>query len=163
MSKKLDAIIKCPQCSNKYDVKLYRTVWGEYKDMRDMVLNDKVNICTCPHCNYSFKAPYPFMYVDVKAGFAVWWEPTHDTGIDSDTAAYARMFGAKSYYATAPRVQDWQEFKNTIMKYYRGELVGGKVEKMDFSALKQTSNTKGRGCVLSLLLILVTGVSLAIL
>ena len=26
----------------------------------------------------------------------------------------ARMFGEKSFYATAPRVKDWEEFKRTI-------------------------------------------------
>lgn len=162
MSKLVDATITCPQCRKEYPVKLFRTLWGEHKELRDKVMNDEVNICKCPNCNYSFKAPFPFMYVDVRTGFAVWWEPTHDKGIDTDVAGYARMFGANSYYATAPRIADWQEFKETILKYYKGELVGGKVEKLDFSALKQ-SNTKGNGCILSLLLFIAVGISLTIL
>lgn len=157
MSKLVDATITCPQCGKEYPVKLFRTLWGEHKELRDKVMNDEVNICTCPHCNYSFKAPFPFMYVDVHAGFAVWWEPVHDAGIDSDATGYARMFGESSYYATAPRIADWQEFKETISKYYRGDLVGGKVEKLDISALKQPP-TKGKGCMLLLLPFLAIGI-----
>ena len=110
-------------------------------------MNDDVNVCSCPHCHYSFKAPYPFMYVDVNVGFAVWWEPIHDAGIDSDAVSYARMFGANSFYAKAPRIEDWNEFKDTIMKYYSGELVGGKIEKMDLSTLRKTPQAKGKGCM----------------
>lgn len=84
MSKLLDATIRCPKCGQSYPVKLFRTIWGEHESLREKVMNDEVNICTCPHCSYSFKAPFPFMYVDVVAGFAVWWEPEYDQGIDSD-------------------------------------------------------------------------------
>ena len=163
MSKLLDATIRCPQCGQSYPVKLLRTIWGEHESLREKVMNDEVNICTCPHCSYSFKAPFPFMYVDVVAGFAVWWEPEYDQGIDSDQASYAKMFGPNSYYAAAPRIADWDEFIETIKMYYRGELKGGKIEKFDASALKQSLNqsnkkNKTSGCLgIVLLIILLTG------
>lgn len=163
MSKLVDATITCPQCGQDYPVKLFRTLWGEHESLRAKVMNDDVNVCSCPHCHYSFKAPYPFMYVDVNVGFAVWWEPTHDAGIDSDAVSYARMFGVNSFYAKAPRIEDWNEFKNTIMKYYSGELVGGKIEKMDLSTLRKTSQTKGKGCMLTFLFIIVFGFCLSAL
>jgi hypothetical protein len=98
------------------------------------------------------------MYVDVKAGFAVWWEPEYDAGIDSDTAAYASMFGPNSYYAKAPRVKDWDEFVETIRKYYRGELQGGKIEKFDFASLQQQNKKpQQKGCLGLLVLLIVIG------
>lgn len=63
---------------------------------------------------------------------AVWWEPNPDSGVDSDIQGYSLMFGPKSFYATAPRIVDWEEFEHTINRYYSGELVGGPVEKMNF-------------------------------
>ena len=44
--------------------------------------------------------------------------------INDDRADFARLMGASSYLATAPRVKDWNEFKNTILKFERGELQG---------------------------------------
>ena len=34
------------------------------------------------------------------------------------------MLGPGNYYEDAPRITDWHEFKETISKYYRGELKG---------------------------------------
>ena len=156
MSKRVDATITCPGCGRQYPVKLYRTIWGEYEENRNLVMNDQINVLECPHCGFSFKAPFAFMYVDIKANFAVWWEPQHDPSVDTDTQGFARMFGAGSFYATAPRVQDWEEFKRTINRYYSGELVGGPVEKMNFGI---GSNKKG-GCLGTLLLLLLSSISI---
>lgn len=125
-----------------------------------MVMEDRVNIATCPHCGHKFHLPLAMMYVDAQAGFAVWWEPNHDPGVDSDSAGYAKIFGATSYYATAPRIADWEEFKLTIRKYYRGELVGGSITKMDISALQSTSKQNGKGCLSVLLFIVIIPVLL---
>lgn len=149
MSKRVDATITCPKCGKQYPVQLFRTIWGEHEENRNLVMNDEINVPKCPHCGFSFKAPYPFMYVDVKEGFAVWWEPQYDSGIDSDAQGYARMFGPNSYYAKAPRIADWEKFKQVIQEYYQGKLVGGKIEKMDIDALKILVQPKQKksGCL----------------
>ncbi len=154
MSKLIDATITCPHCGKEYPTKLFRTIWGEHESNRNMVLNDRINVPECPHCGFSFKAPYPFMYVDVKAGFAVWWEPQYDEGIDADAQGYAQMFGANSYYAKAARIADWDEFKQVIREYYQGKRVGGRIEKMDINALRKiASPQKKRGCLGSFVII----------
>jgi hypothetical protein len=157
MSKLVDATITCPHCGKEYPTKLFRTIWGEHELNRNMVLNDRINVPECPYCGFSFKAPFPFMYVDVHVGFAVWWEPQYDAGIDSDLRGYAQMFGVNSYYATAPRIASWEEFKQVIREYYQGKRVGGKIEKMDVGALKKIMTPqKKSGCLESLILMLVT-------
>lgn len=165
MSKRVDATITCPKCSKQYPVKLFRTIWGEHEENRRLVMNDEINVPTCPHCGFSFKAPYPFMYVDVKEGFAVWWEPQYDAGIDTDAQGYARMFGSNSYYATAPRIKDWEEFKRVINDYYQGKRVGGKIEKMDMSALRNlaTPHKKKSGCLGMALALLALSFSMLLL
>lgn len=156
MSKLVDATITCPHCGKEYTTKLFRTIWGEHESNRNMVLNDKINVPECPHCGFSFKASYPFMYVDVQTGFAVWWEPQYDDGIDTDAKSYAQMFGANSYYATAPRIADWEEFKQVIKEYYQGKRIGGKIEKMDIAALKKNMEPqKENGCLGTLIIMFV--------
>ena len=95
------------------------------------------------------------MYVDIRENFAVWWEPLYDPSVDKDTEGFARIFGERSFYATAPRVQDWEEFKQTINRYYSGELVGGPIEKMNLGI---GSNKKG-GCLGVLLLLFLSSIS----
>lgn len=154
MSKLLDATITCPQCGKQYPVKLFRTLWGEHEELRNKVMNNEVNVCTCPHCSFSFKAPFAFMYVDVVKGFAVWWEPVHDEGIDADQQGYTKIFGANSFYAQAPRIADWDEFKKVINEYYTGVKVGSPIQKMDFSSLKKKPQNKN-GCLGLILLAIV--------
>lgn len=124
MSQILDATITCPRCGKQYPVKLFRTIWGENPSLRAKVMNDEVNICTCPGCSHSFHAPLAMMYVDVDKKFAVWWEPEYDSGIEEMTAGFTKMLGPGNYYVTAPRITGWEDFKETINKYYRGELKG---------------------------------------
>ena len=158
MSKQVRIDIECPNCHNQYSDNFFRTIWGENEAFRRMVMNNEVNIAKCPHCGHQFHLPLAMMYVDVEKGFAVWWEPNHDPGVDSDAAAYAQMFGANSYYAQAPRIKGWEEFKCVINEFYSGQRVGGPIQKMDISALKQMQHkSKKSGCagvLLSILLIL---------
>lgn len=151
MSKIVDIGINCPHCGKQYEAKVFRTFWGEGNTSRYKVYDDEINIVTCPHCGHSFHAPLAMMYVDCQAGFAVWWEPFHDDGIDSDIAAYKSMFGSNSYYAKAPRIQDWEEFKDTIRNFYSGELKASPIEKFDVAALKKAMQPqpqkKSSGCL----------------
>lgn len=161
MSKRVKIEIECPHCHQQYADEFFRTYWGEDEKMRANLMNDNVNIASCPHCGHKFHLPLAMMYVDVQAKFAVWWEPNHDPGIDSDSQGYAQIFGARSFYATAPRIADWEEFKRTINKYYCGELVGGPIEKMDISALKGSMNKGSKsGCLGMILLSVICGCTL---
>lgn len=124
MSKRVEAKISCPNCQNQFDYILYRSIWGEYPENRELVMKDKINVASCDKCGTATKLNFPFIYTNVKLTFAVWWEPAHDSQIDSDAQGYAKMFGPGNYLATAPRIKDWAEFKNTIIKFENGQLIG---------------------------------------
>lgn len=156
MSKIVNFQIECPCCKKEYMANVFRTLWGDGCTVEDFEcrLTDDTNVVTCPHCGHAFRLPLGLMYVDVKRGVAVWWEPQYDEGIDSDTKGYAKMFGADSFYAQAPRVKDWEEFKNTIRRYYKGELKANPITKFDFRAIKGTDSRTKRGCLgVSLLIV----------
>lgn len=124
MSQLVDITAVCPQCGTSYSAKLFRTIWGEVEGNRTKVMEDRINIIECPHCHHKYHAPLAMMYVDVVKKFAVWWEPIHDPGIDELAYSFSAMLGPGNFYETAPRVKDWEDFKETINKYYRGELKG---------------------------------------
>lgn len=163
MSKIVDIQIECPKCGHQYVAKVFRTLWGDgcTADNFESCLTDKTNVVACPCCGHSFRLPLGLMYVDVDAGFAVWWEPQHDEGIDADAQSYAQMFGANSYYATAPRIADWDEFKQVIREYYQGKRVAGKIEKMDIGAFFNSKETqKKKGCLGAIVVICISSATI---
>ena len=93
MSKRIEAKITCPNCSNQFDFTLYRSIWGEYPENRELVMTNQINVATCPSCNHSTKLQFPFIYTNANQHFAVWWEPEFDAQIDSDSKGYAKMMG----------------------------------------------------------------------
>lgn len=114
MSKKINIAWTCTRCGNKYDVSLYRSIWGEVKENRDLVMDDKINMDTCPKCGYTDDIPLAFMYTHKEPNFAIWYEPFHDPSIDEEKLKYGRMPGMPKYLMEAPRVSDWNEFKELI-------------------------------------------------
>jgi len=117
MSKKVGAHIKCPSCGTETEFYLYRSLWIEDPENRKMVFEDRVNLFECPSCGRSERAKFPFLCTNTKEGFAVWYEPYHDEAIDKDVEGYRKTMGTNSFYATAPRIQDWDEFKKAIVEF----------------------------------------------
>jgi transcription elongation factor Elf1 len=177
MSKRIELKITCPNCNTEYQVTVFRTIWGEHEENRNLVMTDKINVVTCPSCHHKIKVPYALMYVDIKKQFAVWWEPAYDAQIDADAIGYAKMFGEGNFYQKAPRIKDWEEFKNTINKYYSGELKANpiKVSPKQEEAFKglmegmlkdlKKQNKKKSGCLVmfAFLLIIIATISISIM
>ena len=155
MSKRVEAKISCTNCQNKFEYTLYRSIWGEYPENRELVMKDKINVATCDKCGTATKLNYPFIYTNAKQYFAVWWEPVYDPQIDSDAQGYSQMLGQSNYLATAPRIKDWEEFKNTIIQFENGEIKGqpGQISSEMQDQMKgfvksiEAKNKKGNGCL----------------
>lgn len=126
MSLQFDANLNCNVCGNSFDAKLYKTIWGEIPENRRLVMSDQINVVTCPHCGNSSHVASSLFYTNSKQEFAVWYEPYHDPMIDSDTEGYKKFGGPNCYFATAPRIKDWEDFKDTIRKFEDGEFKGGR-------------------------------------
>jgi transcription elongation factor Elf1 len=58
MSKRLEAKITCPNCNHQFDFTLYRSIWGEYPENRDLVMSDRINVATCPSCGVATKLDF---------------------------------------------------------------------------------------------------------
>jgi hypothetical protein len=165
MSKRIESTITCPYCANQFPFTLFRSIWGEYPENRELVMSDKINVATCPSCNKSTKLPYPFFYTNAKQFFAVWWEPEYDSQIDKDAVGYAKMLGSGNYLATAPRIKDWNEFKKTILRFEKGELQGkpgviGKQmqDQMDGfikNIAQQNKKKENNGCIGAIIILII--------
>lgn len=116
MSKKLCANITCPQCAHVFPMQLYRSIWVEHPENRALILNDEINVMTCPKCRFHERLEFPFLCTNVKRGFALWYEPYHDPDIDEDIAHYKKMMGPNSFYAKAPRIPVWSDFKKKLIE-----------------------------------------------
>lgn len=169
MSKRIEAKISCPGCGSQFNFTLYRTIWGEDPENRELVMSDKINVATCPNCKRAIKVPYPFMYTNSKQHFAVWWEPEFDHQIGKDSESYVQMMGAGNYFATAPRIKDWESFKNTIIKFEKGILKAKPAtmskelqEQMQGYMKNILSNGKKKnsGCFGVILVLIISGLSI---
>ncbi len=129
MSNKMNAQVTC-KCGHMYDVVVYGSIWGEYPENREMVMQDKINVFTCPKCNFKFKSETSIMYTNSPMNFAVWWEPVYSPDIDKSIEMIKAM-GGTGYLTEAPRIRDWEEFKQTIIKYETGEIKATSLEETE--------------------------------
>lgn len=116
LSKRIPARVTCPSCERAFDVELFRSLWIEYPENRKLVSDDKVNVVACPYCKTTTRLEFPFLCTNVQRRIAIWYEPYHDPAVDDDIKEYAKHFGPKSFYAIAPRVRDWNEFKVKLIE-----------------------------------------------
>lgn len=116
MSKIVSAQIQCPHCGHQFETKLYRTIWLEDPKNRKRIFDDEINTVTCPACKERTRLKFAFLCTNAKKGIAVWYEPYHDPAIDKDIQQYRTQMGADSFYARAPRIQDWETFKAKILE-----------------------------------------------
>lgn len=121
MSKMVSANITCPSCKKQQQFELFRTLWIEDNDNRKLLFEDKINHFACPSCNYSERLEFPFLVTNVNKKLAVWYEPYHDTDIDRDIQQYVEHMGSDSFYAKAPRITDWNKFKNKVRELESAE------------------------------------------
>jgi hypothetical protein len=94
MSKRVEAKDTYPNCDHQIDFTLYRSIWGEYPENRDLVKSDKINFSKCPCCNRLTTLQFPFIYINADLYFAIWWEPSYHPQIDIDAVWYTKMIGA---------------------------------------------------------------------
>jgi len=116
MSKRVDVSIRCPICGHEQDAVLFRTIWAENPENLSLILNDQINVFRCDNCEYKDRIAYPFLCTNVKKQIAIWYEPYHDARIDADAKDFAEHVGPNSFYAKAPRIADWAEFKSRLLQ-----------------------------------------------
>jgi hypothetical protein len=138
MSKQVPASISCPKCGQTSEISLYRSIWIEYPENRKLIFNNQINVFSCHRCGFSEKIPFSLLATNVKRHIAVWYEPSPDPHVESDMKQYAAQFGPKSFYAIAPRIRNWEDFKNKIV-----ELEGRTGIKSDLIVSTEMQNNMG--------------------
>lgn len=116
MSKKIEASVKCSKCAHTFNVSLYRSLWLEYPENLELVKTNKLNRFECPQCRYENQIPFSCLCVNAKKGIAVWYEPFPDKYIDEDIENYRKSMGASSFYARAPRIHEWNKFRDEVVR-----------------------------------------------
>lgn len=131
----MEAHLNCLVCGKEFETALFVTLWIEEPKNRALVFEDRIGAVECPHCGNADRVKYSLFCTNRDQSFAVWYEPYPDPDIDAQVQGYAAIMGPNSYFATAPRVADWEEFKATIEKFERGELKGEAPSQFNMDAL----------------------------
>jgi hypothetical protein len=150
MSQRIQITFTCPYCDTKAETEIFRTIWGEKPQNRELVFTDKINRLTCVRCGRTSFAASSLMYTNAELHFAVWYEPEYDPQIDAEMIKYAEIYKQKgpaySYLQAPPRVRDWEEFKAMIRRYECGEFVTESRRFREAMAQQQPVQ-QGRGCL----------------
>jgi len=117
MSKMISAGITCRACKLQTPMQLYRSLWIEDPENSKLLFENRVNLFQCPSCDHSERLEFPFLATNAEKKFAVWYEPYYDASIDDDLAQYIKHTGENSYFSTAPRIDNWEYFKATIVDF----------------------------------------------
>lgn len=106
--------VNCPSCGAAGRVCVYRSVNVRLSpDLRDLVLNDELNLFRCDKCSLTSRAVVPVLYHDMRLGFAVWYMP--EVSQAEYTAAIVGMEAADDCLKLAPMTATWFEFKEKIL------------------------------------------------
>jgi len=89
----------------------------------ELITTDRINVVQCPACGFSEKQPFPFLATNAGKHVAVWYEPIPDPNIDADVALFRKHYGDDCFYAKAPRIKNWEEFKVRLIELNKGSDV----------------------------------------
>lgn len=120
MSHRINIEFACPRCKHEIKAEIYRSIWGERPENRELVFSDKINRIPCPKCGFVIFPNASLMYTHVVLKFAVWFEPVSDPSINAGNAMLPKIV---PYLRTAKRINDWNEFKATIENHEKGAIV----------------------------------------
>ncbi len=116
MSKTVELDLTCPQCKKQWKATAYRSIWMESQENLSLILNDQINLIKCQFCGFSDRLPFALLATNVEKRIAIWYEPYPDPHVDSDIELYRKHYGEESFFAKAPRVQEWAEFKRRLVQ-----------------------------------------------
>ena len=71
--------------------------------------------------------------------------------------------GPNSYYAQAPRIADWEEFKRVINEYYDGTRACQPLDASNFKSIANLGKQKKSGCAGVIAIVIVVAGSLFML
>ena len=65
MSINLKQSVKCPKCSQMSDVTVWSSITAsDSEDLKGELLSGKLNMFSCPSCEYKALMPHPMLYHD---------------------------------------------------------------------------------------------------
>lgn len=77
--------IKCPQCGARREVEIFQIIDAQKApSLRDRLLENRLNICQCPQCEYAFRIDAPLFYADKDRQAAILCIPAGDESGASD-------------------------------------------------------------------------------
>ncbi|MEE1350799.1 MAG: CpXC domain-containing protein [Clostridia bacterium] len=79
MSINLKQSVKCPKCSQMSDVTVWSSITAsDSEDLKGELLSGKLNMFSCPSCEYKALMPHPMLYHDEQRKLMISFSPTTD-------------------------------------------------------------------------------------
>ncbi len=83
MSEQYNYRINCPQCNTEQEVVLYEAInVDEQPELRELLMQNQLNVIQCTKCQYHFRIDKPLVYKDPARRAMIYWIPTPDDATD---------------------------------------------------------------------------------
>lgn len=80
MSINLKQSVKCPKCAQMSDVTVWSSITAsDSEDLKGELLAGKLNMFSCPSCEFRALMPHPLLYHDERRKLMISFSPTNDT------------------------------------------------------------------------------------
>lgn len=74
--------IRCPKCSKEFEAVLQDSInRKENPELREALLENRVNAATCPGCAFGFRVDKDLIYHDPENRFMIYWNASGETGL----------------------------------------------------------------------------------
>jgi hypothetical protein len=74
--------LRCPSCSKEFEADLHDSInRAENPELRDALVENRVNTVTCPGCSFGFRVDKDLLYHDPEGRFMVYWNATGEARI----------------------------------------------------------------------------------
>lgn len=116
MSKSKMLYISCPKCGKYSQHQAYSSLNDSVADSYKKIISNEINHANCPSCSNKFLIETGLLYCNHSSEFAVYYHPQHFKEIESSREDMVRMLGEHSHLANPHKFNDWDKFKDKILR-----------------------------------------------
>jgi hypothetical protein len=87
--------IRCPKCSTEFEAVLHDSInRQENPELREALLENRVNTAVCPGCAFGFRVDKDLLYHDPENRFMIYWNAAGDAGLAAAQREFQLLLSA---------------------------------------------------------------------
>jgi len=107
--------ITCDSCGQQFEVEVWLIVdAAERPDLREELLEERLNLVSCPHCHEEGILDVPVLYHDPLREFLVFALPSGEIGVESEGELRELIWAVLSFLLQSIPEEERKPYLNTV-------------------------------------------------